>query len=422
MIKIKQLIPELIFLLLFVSTGLVPNYDALDRIATQWLYLSIINTIGLIYILYDRNYNYDSFLKFKPFILLIIFTFWGLLSYVYALNQDEVIIKTIRWIQIPISLFILMNIIQNKSDFFIKITCISVTLILIFELYFTYSTYFQLTQYVKYDFSYAYILKGATGNKNINASSILIKIPFLIYLIDRLKNYLFKYIIALLLILAIYILLIIGSRASILSLFVISSIFIFRYFFFSTKNKALLKNPSALLPLFGIIIPTLFFMLNVERGNTSSITKRVSTINMEDTSTQQRVRFYEHSLDQIIKNPLVGVGLGNWKVKSVDYDKNDISGYTIPYHTHNDFLEIGTELGILGLILYLLVFIFPLLDLLKDKKHEFININTIILFSGIVYFFDANLNFPHARPVMQIPFILILVFAFYKKQKSLNNV
>tara|TARA_B100001175_G_C19476034_1_gene624359 strand:- start:1010 stop:1528 length:519 start_codon:yes stop_codon:yes gene_type:complete len=166
----------------------------------------------------------------------------------------------------------------------------------------------------------------------------------------------------------------------------------------------------------------LLFAVNFSGNNSASIIKRASTINTEDTSTQQRLRFYQHSFDQLLENPLIGVGLGNWKIKSIDYDKEDVVGYTIPYHTHNDFLEISTELGIIGLTLYLLIFIFPFFDLFKYKeKKKIINVNSIILFAGIIYFVDANLNFPHARPVMQIPFILILVLAFIKTNNKLKD-
>ena len=45
-------------------------------------------------------------------------------------------------------------------------------------------------------------------------------------------------------------------------------------------------------------------------------------------------------------NPILGVGLGNWKIKSIDYDSKDIKGYVVPYHAHSDFIQLGAELGI----------------------------------------------------------------------------
>ena len=50
-------------------------------------------------------------------------------------------------------------------------------------------------------------------------------------------------------------------------------------------------------------------------------------------------------LIHMTSNPIFGVGLGNWKLKSIDYDLKDIEGYVVPYHAHSDFIQIGAELG-----------------------------------------------------------------------------
>ena len=71
----------------------------------------------------------------------------------------------------------------------------------------------------------------------------------------------------------------------------------------------------------------------------------------------QRLRYYEDVLN-IWPQPILGVGLGNWKFKSIDYDKKDILGYTVPYHAHSDFIQLGAELGILLDFLYLTIFLF----------------------------------------------------------------
>ena len=46
------------------------------------------------------------------------------------------------------------------------------------------------------------------------------------------------------------------------------------------------------------------------------------------------------------------MGLGNWKIQSIQSDNSEILEYEIPYHVHNDFLEIFTELGIIGFVLF----------------------------------------------------------------------
>ena len=82
------------------------------------------------------------------------------------------------------------------------------------------------------------------------------------------------------------------------------------------------------------------------------------SISTNDGSVNQRLRYYEDVLTHISQNPLLKLGIGNWKLSSIDYDKDDITGYIVPYHAHSDFIQLGAELGFLGFFLYLGIFLF----------------------------------------------------------------
>jgi len=45
----------------------------------------------------------------------------------------------------------------------------------------------------------------------------------------------------------------------------------------------------------------------------------------------------------------------------------------------------------------------------------------VFILGGLVYFIDANLNFPHARMVIQIPFIFYVALFFQFKTNSIDN-
>jgi len=419
--NLKEFLPHFIYLGLIIGTGLVPNFEALDRIATQWLFLSLINTLGLLHFLFIgyTQKTIKSFLNFKPFIFLLLFIFWGLLSFFYSTNSVEVLVKFVRWIQLPITLFIFSIIYFSFKDtnYFIKTISVLITLVLLIELYFSFSPYFQIVDYTNYNFSFANVLKGATANKNITAASILIKTPFVIYLILIFKNRAIQFFLSIISFSTFYLVFLLSARSAIIAFFSISIALLFTFIIRFIKDKSILKDPAISMIMGSLLFSVIFFQLNFRNYNSASFIKRVSTINIEDESTNQRIRFYKHSINQILSHPIIGVGLGNWKIKSIDYDKEDVRGYTVPYHTHNDFLEMGAELGLVGLLLYFLIFYYPLKGLLQNFNNKDININTLILCAGIVYFIDANLNFPHARPVMQIPFLLILIISFAKKNK-----
>ena len=410
----------IIFLVLYSFSGLIPNLGALDRIAPQWFFLSLINSFGLLYLYSDYN-NYKQLfgriIKSPPFLFLSAFILWGLLSYIYALNQTEVLVKFFRWTNILVGLFITSSFLAQLKENFTIISIIF-TIVLIIELYYSYSTYFQIISLTEYNFTFANIIKGAAANKNITAASILIKIPFVAYLISRNKNILLRVLLSFLIGLVTYLVFLLSARASIIALFLITiTIIIFKVVqYFHNRDLKLLKD-SLLYLITPIILSAIFFQAQIDSDNSASLLKRAQTVSTEDTSTQQRLRYYGHSLTQLKNNPIIGVGMGNWKINSIEYDKKDIEGYIIPYHTHNDFLEFGAELGIFGIISYLglffYLFYFAIKKNIKEyKKDKFFPESLLLLLGGIIYFIDANLNFPHARVMMQIPFIIYIALYF----------
>ena len=122
------------------------------------------------------------------------------------------------------------------------------------------------------------------------------------------------------------------------------------------------KSLSNLLSIFYIIIPLILAIVvnqSFVASKGADALSRAATISLStnDGSVNQRLRYYEDVLTHLTSNPFFGTGLGNWKLKSIDYDSRDINGYVVPYHAHSDFIQLGAELGIIGFLLYLGVFL-----------------------------------------------------------------
>ena len=156
--------------------------------------------------------------------------------------------------------------------------------------------------------------------------------------------------------------------------------------------------------------------------------KRAATISFStnDGSVNQRLRYYEDVLTHLKSNPIFGVGLGNWKLKSIEYDAKDIVGYVVPYHAHSDFIQLGAELGVIGFLLYLGLFIFAgyfvfrLIRYSNAQENEKIFLFMLLLSLG-VYFVDANLNFPIARPQVLVVWSCIMSLIIGYDQKFQNK-
>ena len=172
-----------------------------------------------------------------------------------------------------------------------------------------------------------------------------------------------------------------------------------------------------------IIIAFIFFKTNNTDQNLN-VTSRVSSISTSDVSATTRLRYYTKGLEYFIENPIAGAGIGNFQLISIKLDSDNIESYIVPYVAHNDFIEVFTELGLVGGLAYLLFVLATGIYLIRlffelNVKGERLQI-IFLSMPFIIYFIDANLNFPQYRPIMQIAFIIysVLVFKFYRKRIS----
>lgn len=175
-----------------------------------------------------------------------------------------------------------------------------------------------------------------------------------------------------------------------------------------------------------IIITALFTSVLVnnfvfQQNKSLNYVERTSKI--LDTSSQKRIRFYKHAFESIFENPLRGIGLGNWKIKSIQSDKSEISEYEVPYHVHNDFLEISSELGVIGFILFFGLYLYLIIMFYKILKGKSItdndkNFSFFFLLTLVIYLSDSFLNFPFTRPVMQIPNLFAIAALVHISRKN----
>ena len=157
--------------------------------------------------------------------------------------------------------------------------------------------------------------------------------------------------------------------------------------------------------------------------NTNSYADRVETIGLNRQASSGRFDYWGSAFESFIDNPILGSGLGNFKIKSISYGSDYIHGYTVPYHAHNDFIHTATELGIIGFLTYFGSFVILALYLLKlfRKQADKNQLQIVILFLALVgYGFDAFFNFPVARPLMQTA-LALLVALIVSEYLSVSN-
>ncbi len=417
-VDFSNFLPSL-FIIAFLLVGFVPNLSAVDKIAPQWLYLSILNFICGLYLFYNRksfSYRFISVLSSAMALCYIGFVLWAALSYFYAINPTEVLVNIVRHFN---TLFMLLNVaffiynIKNKN----RLASLAIMAILSVEVYAV------ITQALEMFNTSGAIdpgeLKGVTANRNITAFSIAIKLPYVLFLILTSKKFLFKFLYSFLIFLGLFCLSMIESRASFIAAALIAIILLLWTFYLSYKEK---NYKYSLWNLF-YLIPMIFaiFLNQVytsEKGADALSRAATISIRTEDASINKRLRYYKAVLTHALDNPIFGVGIGNWKLTSIGYDNKDIEGYIVPYHAHSDFIQLGAELGFVGFFLYLFVFLFAayygFLILFRSKLDSENKLFVLILILSLgVYGIDANLNFPIARPQVLAPWALTMALLIY---------
>jgi len=408
-----------IYFSLLIFSPLVPRLGAADVIAADYLALTIVAIFGVLILISKGQVILSNDFLFKlPLILILFFLLVSLISISFSVNKITSFVSLIKIFVIVVHLYLLyaLNIYQIISLNFILSIC---SIFLLFEVvYSLYPLYNEILPVRKYEYRFSKFLIGISGNRNITAASIVLKMPLVLIYIYRLNKKYLKFLLVLLLTIALTNLFFLSSRAALLSLS-LSLIFFYSHTilqFISDKSLKLFFKRTFLISVV-ILASYSYFNSNIVDNDRSSIQSRVSSISSTDESATQRLRFYKQAIDYFISNPVNPVGLGNWKLYSIKLDKDRINSYIVPYVVHNDFLEILTETSLIGFLLYsgfFAVFIYMIYGLyLKQKKFSDKTEIMLLGMSLICYLVDANLNFPLYRPLMQVNLLLIITIIMH---------
>jgi O-antigen ligase len=411
----------LLILGLYMAVHFITNVNAIDVMGPQWLYVSLLDILVVIYIWARKDLYQEAVITiFKQGytkLYLSLFVLAGL-SIFFAMNQVEAWVCYVRFIVTVVAFFNIAVLFFNDQDLFRLLSRSLATILLIesiqyFNKFFDGITETSIGALIN-------SLNGNTGNKNIFAASLVIKIPFVLYALYRAKlaERIFH---ILALTLGIATIFMASARASYVSLFLVSIIFlvflIFEFRKYKKVDQLLLQCAYLLLPLLSAFFITQAINTQVSTlqeansGRYGSVIGNISSIALTNDASSYRFKLWEHAFDYIAEHPLMGCGYGNWKLASIPYEKEYIDDLNVPAHAHNDFLEHAAELGILGGLLYLSLYVclfFFTIKTLRSTASE--NTKQIALFSFmalIVYAVDAALNFPIERAIMQVFFACV---------------
>lgn len=404
----------ILFTLLYLLVHFIPDLGGADVMGAQWLYSSVLDLVVLGYILFNKStyseairaiYSYKFSLLFSALVI------WAIGSYFYALNPTETLVTLARLITTYI-IFINVSILFYKQDIekVFNIVAYIVGFILLYDAIYVIST-FNNNVKTNFDPSIGSIT-GNHGNKNVMAASLLIKFPFVIWIIVRSKI-IVRFLCSFILLLGTIALFLLSTRSTFVGLAIIIIIFSVTTIYFRDKKD--IKESLGRILFFILPVVLAFFISNLIIANATdtaeesmlngAVTARIQSIKLENNASSGRLHLWEGAFDYATKHPLMGAGYGNWKLASIPYEKEFTNDLFVPYHSHNDFLEMFADLGIVGGICFGLMFLlFPIyaFTVWRNKDAKAFHLTATISFMAVTcYAVDAFLNFPAERTAMQ---------------------
>lgn len=408
------------FLVLFLPVFHYPK--AMDEaMMPRLLVLSFFIGIMTLIVFFGNNYkNLDfSILRQKIFLFLLGFFLITLISIMFAFNYKESfydIIKTFIMVSVTgLGAVIFLNY-KDWREQLIKMIVVAALIALAIG---AWQYYFKV---IKSDNallpdgrSVVYGVFGLMFHKNEYSSQLLWMLPFLGYGYYKFRGS-WRWLTLITIVMILIMIVLVKTRAvwvgMAVSLFVVAVILIF--FARKLHFPLILRNIMAIGMIAGLLGVVVIFSLP-KPENRYSLLGRIRSIT-ETTSPDNihRINIWKTTIEMIKEKPLTGYGAGNWEIHAAYYfdgrfDQVPQLNWGTP---HNDYLWIFAEKGILGILLYLLIFgtaIFYQIKILIHADNDDDRMLALLLLAGIVSYLGVSVfNFPYERINHQVFMGLIL--------------
>ncbi len=270
-------------------------------------------------------------------------------------------------------------------------------------------------------------LTGLSAQKNLLCSFLYLTLIFNVFSVFYFREKIQRITLASLVVVQLFMLLMLQTRAVYVGLLVSGLFFIVGIQWISSYFN--LKRTLIAVSVLLMIIGGLWARLNLVDDDFRVYLQKINiTKYFNSGTTNERFRLWENTIQLIQDKPLQGVGAGNW---SIFFPSKGIQNTTAVdqniffQRPHNDFLWVFSEIGLLGFLGYIGVFILSFWLARKamrisTSKNEKLQI--WVLLSGLIgYVVIANFSFPKERIEHQLWWAMLLAILAYYARNELKN-
>lgn len=311
----------------------------------------------LVFILRKQNFVFNLDIVSGSFVAYFLLHF---LSILWAPAKSEAIFYTEK-VFLSLILFWMASYLFSNSDQLFLNTCKVLAFVASVYVLVALS---QILKLKSLDYDSMYAVNALSGHKNLFACFLfLVSIFFISGFLHSAK--LWRYIFFGLVTICFGLIILLQTRAvwmGMIATFFLTFVFISLKWIKSGLKlnfKTVFTSIGILLCLLGLIVFILY-----KTDSLASFFSRMNVFNFSKSASGiERLAVWAKTIDLIKENFWFGVGAGNWQVS---YTKFSISGVSEALEgatfqrPHNDFLWIFSEIGIFGLIAFLLLFAIPI--------------------------------------------------------------
>lgn len=181
------------------------------------------------------------------------------------------------------------------------------------------------------------------------------------------------------------------------------------------------RNKKALVVSVSVIL-----MLSIAVSTNDYFVKRVSSININHSSNQERFLMWSSAWDMFKDNPLLGVGLGQYKDQYQNIYVSPLAKEPKLEHAHNNIMQMLAENGIIGTLGFLIMVGYIILNNLVNwfKSKEIFSLMIVASTTALLLQGLTEYNFGNSAIVKVYWFILgcLLVITCKKSDVSDRDV
>jgi len=426
----KMILTNLKLLILFIPLFCMKNiiYLRINQESTLKLFIIIAFTFWILLHLNNVDFKININELNLPIFLFVLIMTISLINTKYLVVSLREYIVFLFYV---ILFFLIINNVKGKLQFnsFIKILFLTSTIISIYTIIHYYGlnpTYLKECSEII----------SPIGQKNLTSNYLVLIFPiiFSYFLNEDNKNN--KIIYYLILSINYITIIICQSRGIWISIIITIIIMIYFYAKFKLSIDIFRKNKKWLILLFvTIVVITIIYSTEniLNKSRMTTIQKATSIYEDNFSAINPRLIIWKTTINMIKEKPLFGLGIGSFKMnypyyqaKIFENNNNFLKYWAHPLDAHNEYLQIGAELGLIGLFvfLYIIYFFYNIfLQYIKKEKNVKNQIIALGLVGGItIYLFHCIFTFPFRIPALGATFFTILGLAFiYTKKFSISK-